>query len=81
MNEKQEYKVTDGERLFFRLSKSGRGVYVTNEHARFGIRGNYEHVKAVLRGQKDFAVLEVRAKTALKDSEIAAVEEDAKEEW
>jgi len=67
MSKEKTYKITEGERLFFRLSKSGRGVYITSENEPFGLRGNFEHVKAVLKGQKDFAVLEVVSKSVFKN--------------
>jgi len=80
MAKEKTYRVADGDRLFFRLSKSGEGVYVTSEHVEFGLRGNFEHVKAVLRGQKDFAVLEVRPKQNFKTPVAEPDEEDIEEE-
>jgi len=81
MSNKETYRVTEGDRLFFRLSKSGKGVYVTNEQAEFGLRGNFEHVKAVLKGQKDYAVLEVRAKHHFKTIEDRIEAEEIEDEW
>lgn len=80
MEKEKTYKVTEEERMFFRLSNSGKGVYITNENKEFGLRGNFEHVKAVLKGQKGFAVLEVRAKKNFKtpNSVKATVERGAK---
>lgn len=81
MTEPQQYGITEGDRLFFRLSKSGKGVYVTNEKLPFGLRGNYEHVKAVMKGHKDFAVLEVRQKEVFRTPEQVDLEEELEEVW
>jgi len=81
MANEKTYRVADGDRLFFRLSKSGKGVYVTNEQKEFGLRGNFEHVKAVLKGEKDYAVLEVRPKQNFKTPVAEPDEEDSDEYW
>lgn len=81
MSKEKSYKVTEGERLNLRLSNSGKGVYITNMDKPFGLRGNFEHVKAVLKGQKDFAVLEVVEKEDFKTPERQITAEDEEEEW
>ena len=63
----EAYELLEGDRLFLRRSKSGKGIYISNEHLRFGMRGNMEHVRAVINNQKDFAVVEVRTKEIPKE--------------
>jgi len=81
MAKEKPYRVAEGDRLFLRLSKSGKGVYITNEHAQFGLRGNFDHIKAVLRGQKAYAVLEVRPKQAFRTVDGKEEAEEIEEDW
>jgi len=60
------FEVEEGERFYLRISKSGKGVYATNETATFGLRGNLEHLRGLLSGEKEFVVLEVRVKETQK---------------
>ena len=60
---KEEFKVTERDRLYLRVSKSGEGLYATNGEIAFGLRGNRNHLIAVLKEEKDFCVLEVVGKT------------------
>jgi len=62
MTEGVVYALVEGERLFMRLSSSGKGLYITARGKEFGLVANFDHVKAVMQDQKDFAVFEVRCK-------------------
>lgn len=75
------YNVTDGERLFFRLSKSGRGAYITNREADFGLRGNLDHIKDVIRRKREYATLEVRTKQAYHNDTGKEEAEEIEEYW
>lgn len=81
MENDSPYKINRDERLFLRLSKSGKGVYVTNGNLKFGLRGNFDHVKAVLKKEKDYAVLEVREKQRSGQENEEEEEEEQEEEW
>jgi len=59
---KRMYEVEEGERFYLRRSKSGKGIYITNERVTFGLRGNIEHLQRVLSRGKEFTTLEVRVK-------------------
>lgn len=81
MGNDKAFKLNRDERLFLRLSKSGKGVYITNGVLKFGLRGSFDHVKAVLKKEKDFAVLEVREKQGSIQKKDEEAEEEYGEEW
>ena len=53
----------EGDRVFLRVSTSGKGVFITSKDLKFGLRANIDHVIATLKGEKEYAVFEIVEKT------------------
>lgn len=58
MTEKPRIKIRAGDRLYLRLSKSGKGVYITKRGLPWALMADLGKLKAVLNKEKEFVVCE-----------------------
>lgn len=81
MSKEKKYEVEENEQLFFRVSRSGKGIWISNSRIGFGLRGNISHIKDVLRGKRDYAVLQVRSNPHFISAAEIEEAEEIEEDW
>ena len=53
----------EGDTLYFRVSKGGEGIWITNGKVSFGLMGNRQRVKDVINGKEEWTDLTAVKKT------------------
>lgn len=52
----------EGDRLYIRKSRSGKGIYISNSGLNWMLVGNFQHLRDFVDGKKEYVVVEVRRK-------------------
>lgn len=77
MSDKQRIKIRAGDRLYLRLSKSGKGVYITKRGIPWALMADKNKLTAVLNKEKEFVVCEFVKKSV----RATCPEENNKKSW